>query len=187
MNETTTKLGMKYISVTRALSPYADFSMINPEVLEAAAQRGTRVHTACSNYALGNYAYVPDMCKGFFESYKKWFDEYVEKVIAVEIALKCDTYGIVGHPDLIVLIKGDEHPTVIDLKTPITKNKLWEAQLAAYRYLAKKYNPKRVASLRLKRDGSMPLFDEYDNSEADFAAFLAALTATRYFGKEEKC
>ena len=186
MNETTTKLGMKYISVTRALSPYTDFSMIHPETLAYAADRGTRVHAVCTDYSLGKFVVVPYDCQGFFESYKGWFDKYVEKVIAVEIELKCDTYGIVGHSDLICVLRNDKEPTVIDLKTPAATSRLWRVQLAAYYYLAKpKYNPKRVASLRLKKDGSPPIFNEYTSQAEDFAAFLSCLFATRFFKKGE--
>ncbi len=173
------------IRVTTVLSPWADFSKIDPDVLAEAAARGTRAHTAFSNYALGRFVYVPDDCHGYLESYKRWHDEYIDQVLAVEVELICSVYGFYGHADLIAVIKGDADPTVIDWKTPIATQPLWKSQLAAYFHLAKpKYNPKRVASLRLKRDGSRALFDEYTSQAEDFAGFLAALSAYKFFKGE---
>ncbi|KKL98766.1 hypothetical protein LCGC14_1821120 [marine sediment metagenome] len=69
------------ISVTQALSPFSDFSGIDPEVLQHAAERGSRVHRACAAYALGFPALgLHDEDEGYFESFKGWFDEYVSDV-----------------------------------------------------------------------------------------------------------
>jgi len=86
--------------------------------------------------------------------------------------------------------------TLVDLKTPAAKNKLWSAQLSCYRHLAKEgkradgtkanFSIDRVGSLRLRANGSPPIFDEYTNSAMDFSAFLAALSAWRYFTPEGK-
>ncbi len=176
---------MELIRVTTVLSPWADFSQIDPDVLAEAAARGTRAHTVSANYALGRFVYVPDDCHGYFESYRRWHDEYIYKVLAVEVELICNVHGFIGHADMIAVIWGDTAPTVIDWKTPIATQPLWKAQLAAYFYLAQpKYKPKRVASLRLKRDGSRALFNEYTSQAEDFAGFLAGLSAYRYFKGE---
>ena len=69
------------IRVTEALKPFADFSMIHPDVLDYASERGTVIHKACSNYANGVYVikglWPPDYV-GYFNSFTDWFDKYVE-------------------------------------------------------------------------------------------------------------
>lgn len=177
---------MRLPTVTQVLSPFADFSGIRPEVLAHAAERGTRVHQACAAIARGLWTVPPDdECRGYVQSFRGWFEQAVDEVVLVEAELVDEALGFKGHPDLICRIRGDERPSLIDLKTPATKNRLWRAQLAAYRHLARihGYDVDRTASLRLKKDGGHPIFDEYDPRESsqDFAAFLSALNAYRCF------
>ena len=173
------------IRVTEALKPFADFSMIHPDVLDYASERGTAIHHACSLHARGalvlQYCWPPDYV-GYFVSFKSWFDKYVKEVVATEIELKDYIYGYVGHPDLLCIIIGDTKVTLVDLKTPLAEYPTWRPQCAAYRYLAiKKYDIGRVGSLRLKPDGGRAIFTEYTDEKADFAAFLNALMIAKYF------
>lgn len=174
------------ISVTRILAPYADFSRVPPAILEQAAMRGTRVHAACAAHALGVFvaAQGPD-AQPYFDSFCQWFDQAVEEVIAVEQRL-VHPLGFCGHPDLIVRIQGDDCLSVVDNKTPRAAGKTWAAQLAAYLKMAQEagHNAKRAMSLRLKSDGTYPVLDEYTLTEADWAGFLNAFYAHRYFSKE---
>lgn len=167
------------ISVTRALAPFADFGAVRPDVLDAAAARGTEVHRACAAYALGAWAPLAGENQGYLDSFATWFDICVERVVSVEQEYADKVHGYVGHPDIVLVMRGDEDETVIDLKTPVTKNRLWAAQIAAYMRLT---GAKRGGSLRLKRDGSRAIFDEYTATAADYAAFLSALNAARWFG-----
>jgi len=172
-------------SVTQVLGVYADFSRIKPEVLAHAAARGTAVHAACAAHAQG--LWVPDLepeLTGYFQSFARWFDAMVVDVVGVELEVAHKALGYQGHLDLAVMLKGGHGVTIIDLKTPATKNRLWAAQLAAYKEAFNACHVltvQRVASLRLKRDGSPAIFDEYTNSHQDFAAFVAALTAYKWF------
>ena len=73
---------------------------------------------------------------------------------------------------------------MIDYKTPIIESPTWCGQLAAYDELAR-VNDKpviRCGSLMLKKDGGIAKFKEYKRDGRDLAAFLAALTAFRFFG-----
>ncbi len=171
-------------SVTAVISPWADFSGIAPEVLENAARRGTDVHRICGCIAQGVwFPEIPQDCAGFIESFRGWFP-VVEEVVLSEGELSDAALGYCGHPDLICRIRGDRALTLIDFKTPATKSPLWRAQLAAYKHLAvvNGYEVERVGSLRLKRDGKAPIFDEYTGGSAmDLAGFVAALNCHRYF------
>ncbi len=170
-------------SVTRVLSPFADFSGIRPEVLAHAAERGTKVHQACAAIVQG--LWVPDLDEevaGYVESFKLWFP-VVEEVVLSEEELVDPDLGFKGHPDLICRIRGDSRLTLIDFKTPLAKGPLWRTQLSAYRHLAhvSKYDVERIASLRLKASGKRPILDEYTHAGGDLQAFLGALTAYRFF------
>ncbi len=177
---------MSLPSVTQVLSPFSDFSGVRPEVLEHAAARGTKVHAVCAAYAQG--LWVPKLdpeVQPYFDSFRRWFDAMVDgEANGVELEVISKAHGYVGHLDLAVSIRGDEGVSIIDIKTPATKNRLWSAQLAAYRVAYEEHWGRaaiRVASLRLKKDGSRAIFDEYTTSAQDFAAFLSALNAYRWF------
>lgn len=182
----------KYPSVTTVLGLYSDFSMINPTVLETASLRGTEVHNIClMGIAKGNWVpEIPSDCAGYVLSFQNWFEQNVKEVLLVEEELIDNVHGFMGHPDLVVVLRDDSR-LLADLKTPISKIKIWSAQLAAYKYLAKEgrladgttagFSVDRVGSLRLRPNGSPPIFDEYTDSALDFVAFLSALSAFRYF------
>ena len=171
-------------SVTTILGKYSDFSMIPPDVLEAAAARGTEVHDYCAKYALG--IWTPPLSahiEGYGLSFRRWFDEYVTEVILVEQDLRDEVMGFKGRIDLIPKLKGDFHPAIIDYKTPITIGRTWEAQIAAYKHLAVDNGipVERGGDLKLKRDGAPAKYVPCGNAVQAFAAFHHALNAHRYF------
>lgn len=181
----------KFPSVTTVLGVYNDFSGIRPNVLEIASSRGTEVHGICS--AIAQREWVPDIpsdCAPYVLSFQQWFDKNIKEVHLVEQRLIDMVYGFTGCPDLVLTMRDDAR-ILVDLKTPQVKGKLWSSQLAAYRYLIKEgslsdgTSPRllvdRVGSLRLSAKGSSPIFDEYQDSTMDFVAFLAALSAYKYF------
>ncbi len=171
-------------SVTEVLGVFADFSQVPEDVLAHAAARGTRVHAACAAILEGLWAPPPEPeWAGYVESFRAWLP-VVAEVVLVEAELVDEAIGYCGHPDLICRLRGDRGLTVVDLKTPAVKSKLWAAQLAAYKRLAEANGHApidRVGTLRLKANGSPPIFDEFQHSERDFAAFLSALNAYRWF------
>ena len=176
---------MQTISVTQVLSTYQDFSSIKSAVLEYAAWRGKEVHRICGSIALGlpYFSEIPSSCAGYVLSFQQWFERSVECVHLVERQLSDEVFGFTGTPDLIVTMKGESALTLVDLKTPTLLQRVWQGQLAAYRHLARKngYPVERVFSLRLDRDGKLPKVKEYQDDGRDLAAFMAALTAHRYF------
>jgi hypothetical protein len=181
---------MRYFRVTEVLAPYQDYSRINREVLEAAQLRGRIIHRASAAYALGVWTTpIPKEYLGYFESYKLWHEHAVKRVISAEPELIDTELGFLGHPDLVVVIKGDNLATVVDLKTPLAETPTWKAQIAAYKHLLE-YDAKepigRCLVLRLDRAGGFPKSIEYQDSPRDFNAFVAALTAYRYFFKSRK-
>lgn len=180
---------MKIFSVTEVLRPFADFSNVPQKTLEEAAARGRRVHAAAAARLSDVFQVTPlePGDEGYLQSLEAWIEEMVRDVIDVEPELVDETLGYKGHPDLICrLVSGAG--AVVDYKTPAVESPTWKSQIAAYRHLSSKsyrhlghmLRPLAVA-LMLRPDGGMPKAVIYPSSDRDFQAFLAALTAYRYF------
>jgi hypothetical protein len=162
-----------YVRVTDVLKTYVSFDKIDPAGLKKAADRGTRVHKYCELYTQNLLIEkVDEDCKPYVESFIQWFDAMVEELWVSEIRLSCPKYLITGKLDMVVTIKGDQHPTIVDLKTP------------AYRYLMRVSQnieiPRRVC-LVLDRLGNQPKLIEYTNHEADERMFLNAVELFHFF------
>jgi hypothetical protein len=179
---------MIYPSVTQVLGIFSPFNRagkgINKGVLEAAADRGTRVHEACAAIAmcLPVMSINPDI-QGYIDSFWGWF-ELVDEVVFVEEQLIDETYLYTGIPDLVVRLKDEELLRVVDLKTPVAISKLWAAQVAAYErlvFVATGQPPHNSGTVRLRKNGSIAKFDVMVSHSGDFNNFLCALTAYRAF------
>ncbi len=172
-------------SVTQVLSPWQDFSKIRPDVLEEAKLRGSLAHSLFAAYALCLWIpSVPENCVGYFDSFKRWFDATVAKVVAVEKRMVHPVYHYTGQLDLLCQIKGDKELTLLDHKTPLALYKSWQIQCVAYKKLAdlEYSNITRTGSLRLSRDGKLAKLAEYSGTvERDFSVFLNCLSAYNFF------
>lgn len=187
-----------YARVTQILSPWVDFSFIDPQVLQNAADRGTRVHAYCYEYAdllelhacdMFDFHSVDEDCKPYVESFALWFNDNVAEVAFQEQRLYCDEYQFCGQPDAILRLKNEEFFTVLDNKTPQTKQRSWDLQTAAYKYLATKCHPnldiQRRASLSLKKTGKIAKMNEYTDENSE-DLFLNACKLYYYFNVEGK-
>lgn len=172
------------VSVTEALSPFNDFSMVPPALLEEAKLRGTLAHSLFASHALGLWIpSVPENCIGYFDSFRRWFDATVDKVVAVEKRITHPSYHFTGQLDLLSIIKGDTDLMLLDNKTPLALQKSWRVQCAAYKKLAdlEYQNITRTGSLRLSREGKRAKLEEYSGTvERDFGIFLNCLTAYQF-------
>jgi hypothetical protein len=175
-------------SVTQVIAPFTDYSRIPPHILAQASERGSRVHGICAARVQGLWhPPVGDDLAGYIRSFDAWALVVADLVLA-EAELVDAALGYAGHPDLILRVHGDEGLSLVDLKTPVALHWVWRAQLAAYRNLAEVngHQISRVFSLRLAKDGGQAKLDEYTGTtRADFAGFIAALNAYRYFKGEK--
>ncbi len=174
-----------YARVTEVLAPYISFDRIDPDVLEKAKERGTRVHKYCELYVQNLLIEkVDEECKPYVDSFIQWFDVMVKEVWVSEMRLSCSNYLISGKLDLIVTLKGDTTETLIDIKTPQQASQSWQLQTAAYRYLMRVSQgidiPRRVC-LILDREGKLPKLVEYTNHERDERLFLGAAELFHFF------
>lgn len=162
---------------------FFDKSAIPERVLTAAADRGRAVHAGCAAYARKLPVILANGEYQYFQSFRDWFDQYVARVLFVEREfVDQKIYFIKGHPDLVCQLT-DGREVVVDYKTPQAESRTWAAQLAAYCNLVSLELGKRVdgMALILANDGAAAKAINYQYQESDFAAFVAALTAYRYF------
>ncbi|MFH2041792.1 MAG: Dna2/Cas4 domain-containing protein [Acidobacteriota bacterium] len=180
---------MKLPSVTTVLSPFADFSRVPPDVLEAACERGTAVHTFCAAYAaahaIGIWAMampVPEELRGYFDSFRLWFDVIVSEVISVEEELIDDSFGFCGHPDLVVKSQQGE-TLLVDLKSTLMHPRTFQLQCAAYTHLIeKKHGIKidRAGTLHLSKEGKAPQMRWTENNREAITIFLQLLSVHNF-------
>jgi hypothetical protein len=158
--------------------------MVPPDVLEAAAERGTAVHEACAAYASSLFWPCPEELEGYFKSFVHWYDRFVVEVYAVEERVEHPKLGYCGHLDFCGLISGVRPKpvmAVIDYKTPFSESRSWHCQTQAYVEASKeKYGAEIGGYLRLRKDGSLPVMGWVENPAQAFNAFCGALSAYNY-------
>ena len=174
-----------YYRVTEVLSKFSGLDKIDLSVLANEAERGTRCHNFCELYAKNELFVEIDLdCKPYVDSFIEWFDLTVERVEFLEKRLFCDDLRITGQMDMLAYLKGDEKPSLIDIKTPQTESKTWPLQLAAYRHLmdANSIDYKNSFVLQLNKSGSSAkIFDYTSRSEKDLELFKNLLSVHQYF------
>lgn len=174
-----------YLRVTEVLSPFSPIIGLDKEMVAKAADRGTRVHHYCESHALGLFVEdIDEDCKNYVMAFKEWFDEMVVDIIHTEIRLNSPSYRISGAFDLLCVLKGDEHPTLIDYKTPQAESPTWALQTAAYQLLClESLNivvPRRIVLQLPKNEGRAKVI-EYKDHGRDQDLYLKALELYRYF------
>lgn len=185
------------VSVTQAISGYADYWKVPPHILDAAAARGSMVHDTIRCELLDEWvpldAHGRLIVAGYLDSFRRWRDLTLDRVVAVEVELICTCNDYVGHVDLVAQLKGDVNLSMLDWKTPkLTQDKLWRAQLAGYWHLGTDHPTwgadlpvERVASIQLFQNGGTAKMHEYTQFTAvDYTAFLTALRLCKYFETE---
>lgn len=187
---------LKQFSVTTVLGIFTAWHKIPSHVLKMAIDRGNAVHAAAHAYQSNIFYSLPEDYQGYFMSFLKWFERHVETVYFTEKRFSDPALGFNGKPDLGVKLKvalfqsavkpaGYQYP-VVDLKTGQVEGKTWRGQGAAYMHLTNLEETKFDCTifLQLNPQGGWPKVLHYsgvDTYAADFAAFLSALNAYRYF------
>jgi len=177
---------MRKIRVTEPLGVwFRDATQgVNPALIEAAAQRGTAAHSVFAAYCQG--LFTPTLSgeiQGYFESFKTWFDKYVDRVFFVELEMVDEALGLIGHADAGLRL-ADGRNVVADWKTPAAESKTWGPQVSAYLHLAKKNRPETYVgcmALQPNRDGGTARATVYQYSDEMFAIYLSCLNSYRHF------
>ena len=174
-------------SVTQILKPLVDFSMVAPDVLEHARQRGVAVHKCVQldiKDDLLEESVVPEIA-GYLAAWRRFRTEGQIKSAdfgAPELPLYHPTLHFAGTPDVPLFFGG--RWSVLDIKTAEAMGATWALQTAAYRELLNVNTTKGEHliedrySLRLRADGTYRL-DQYKD-RVDWGVFLSALTLTNW-------
>jgi hypothetical protein len=183
---------LTYPSVTQVIgfTNQGAYEGIPVWMLEMAAARGIEFHALAQAHALGLWHPDPSPeVQGYFDSFRRWFDATIVKVVLVEEQLFHEIWEYHGTPDLVGQVRGDDGLVLCDWKTPITKSRGWRLQLSSYRELGRANgieNIVRVATVQPRRDGKRAIFNDadYQGFRNDFNVFLAALIVWKFYNQQ---
>lgn len=172
-------------SVTTLMKPLSDtlYAGIRPETLQAAAERGTEVHSAIEDYVTLGITDISEARRGYFEAFLRWMKDYNVQPLSVEHRAYHPALGYAGTLDMLcTLSKSDTDPqvlTLVDFKTSATVNKmLTGVQLEAYEQMlaATGLHVEQKAIVHLQADGKyqMPVYRK--NDAESWRVFMACLT-----------
>lgn len=154
---------------------------------DASAAFGTRVHAAVESINLGTHRFRPDGelavdddLRPFADAYLEWFQAEVVEVIGAETPLYSEGHWYAGTADGILLLRGRNNPTLIDLKTSRGDypHDEWGLQLAAYQVAALESRgivttSRMVLHMPSDRPGKLNLIElPQTTAAADWKAFL---------------
>lgn len=197
--------GAEVPSVTGVLraSGLIDFSQIPPSILEAARERGTKVHQAIHYWGDGDLNVLefardfPDLI-GYLESWMRLIDSGRLLTILREYRVASRRHRAAGTLDWLGVFDG--HAAIIDFATGDPDDAFKDLQTAGYCILGREWKDEPgegvlraffehhpfVArySVRLTKTGSLPKITPYTNPR-DFSEF-AALVAAQHIVKARK-
>jgi ATP-dependent exoDNAse (exonuclease V) beta subunit len=170
----------QYTRVSEILSPFSGLKNIPPEILQNAANRGTKVHEICDSLINDiGVLNLDENVAGYIQSFEQWlpgkkFLDKPERFFCDELMITGEIDGIYHSADGLVLV---------DFKTPAKKSSTWNLQLSAYAYLCGKagYKIDFLEVVRLDKTGKAPEVIRYDDQ---LALFLKCIDVYRYFYKD---
>lgn len=164
-------------------------------VRNTAASHGTLVHALAALVVEG----VPSIpmddedapTTAQVAAFTAWYEQYVEVVHAVELQVASERYQYAGTLDLLLRMKGDKRPTLVDIKSGKAVYQEAKLQCIAYmravqnmgllKHCGYKTESCRRGVLHIPRDSDGPArFYEYTQHVSDFTAFLSALFIYRW-------
>jgi len=187
---TYTLKGLPIPSVTQVIAGTQDFLGVSEEVLEAARERGHRVHALTAMYDRGEVTLrvsasrtrkeeVAPEIQAYLSAWIQFRKDADLEPLVIEELLYSPRYRFAGTVDRVGLLQGS--PVILDIKTAASPGRLHPAvglQLAAYQQAYNEgHPPRKVASrlaVQLRPDGKYTLTQYVD--KADFSVFLACLT-----------
>lgn len=144
-----------YHRVTDILSPFSGIEFIPEDVLNIAANRGTRVHEMINGFYEGFESEVDEETSGYMESFNKFHSQCVVKPFKMETRFFDDAIMCTGKMDMLGSDNGVNY--IYDWKTSYKPSKTWALQAAAYRYLTRyEFNAEGVKFVQLKKNGDEP-------------------------------
>lgn len=168
--------GVRRMSTTQAIkiAGLIDYSMVPPDILAAAAQRGTLVHQGTvlvDNGTVEEYD-IPAICIPYLEAYQFFLREtgFTPDPQFTEVPRIASIAGqrVGMTPDRVGLLEGI--PTILEIKTCAAAHPSWGVQTAGYEMglprPARYRNYQRVA-VQLMKTGKYKLLLYEDKSDFD--------------------
>jgi len=155
-----------YTRVSTVLYPFSGLSDVPQDLVQHAADRGTKVHQICQGIVtgLGEFG-VDDETAPYVESFKQWYQPGMQ-FVAVEQRFWDDYWRVTGQCDYI--LQTPDGLALVDLKTSYRQSKTWQIQGQAYARLAKAagYDIKHIWFLHLQKSSKPPKVYSYDVCDA---------------------
>jgi hypothetical protein len=164
--------------VTQVLKPLCNFDRVRPEVLEAKADLGRRVHLACQLFDeddLDESSIEPEV-QPYLNAWHKFRHDTGCAVLAVEQRVFEPMFLYAGTLDRVLAFKGEKW--LVDLKTCFTTPMAAGPQTAAYLRALGDTSVTHRAALRLRPDGTYR-FDHLTGAD-DWSVFMACLSLHRF-------
>ncbi len=123
-------------------------------------------------------------------AYIDWLHSEIAKIHEVEFTVHSMEHGYAGTMDLLATFRGDEYPSIIDLKTSNSVSSDWPLQLSAYRIAYQEMTGIPVgkrAILRVPKKGEcIPELYEYVDHEEDDQAWMDLLSYWKWVEKNKE-
>ena len=151
---------------------------------DAAANRGSAVHSLAEAIVKGQPVTVPEELAPYVTAYQSWIEAFQPDFLAIEEMVCSLEYGYAGTLDSIAVIAGETW--LLDIKTSKGYYPDTALQLAAYghaEFIGRPNDPVQYAIPEIQQYGVIHVRPEgaelipYDVTHVDFAAFLAAKRA----------
>ena len=150
--------GKQFTTVTTVLQFCNGYGHIPANILQVAADRGQRAHSAIAARlkGLGSWGEDEDI-QGYLKSFELISDR-ISDIQLIEHRFFDDERLLTGQLDMIARLDGILY--VIDWKTSLRPNKTFPLQAAAYWQLSQS-DATHACMIQLKKDGTKPNFYHY--------------------------
>lgn len=171
--------GIPIPSVTQLMKPLSTsvYNGIDESILQAAADKGTAVHSAIEFFLKYGIAEYPEQHKGYFDAFLCWYRDNNPEIILTESMTYHKQLLYAGTVDLVAKVNGLN--TLIDYKTTtVIHDMLTTVQLEAYqRALAtNEVKVEQKAILQLRQDGTYSFKVYQANDLEAWKTFSALIT-----------
>lgn len=164
-------------SVTQIMEPLSSktYGGISEQILDTAADRGTRLHRAVEFQLKYGFRNVDEDCAGYFDGVMKFFSDHPDwKPIHSEYRFYHKAFGYAGTCDL--LFDTPDGIVLVDLKTTAQAHTgMWGVQLAAYHNGLESY----CHTLKISATKVLQTFNDgnyvFHSIKENFPVFLACL------------
>ena len=175
--------GFEIPSVSAIMEPLSrsKYAHISEEILERAASRGTAIHNSIENWIKFGIEDVPLEYQGYFEAFRKWWEQYKPTVIASEARI---CHFLMRYGGTVDLLAGVENAvSLIDFKSTSTISDMTcgvqlEAYAKALENIGVKVERKRI--LHLKKNGEFEYREYPINDLLRWRVFGALKTVYDY-------